>query len=40
MLILRVVGLIKRALLVLVIFSYLLLFVDQLKNSLLSYNPP
>jgi hypothetical protein len=40
MLILRVVGLIERALLVLVFFSYLLLFVDQLKNSLLSYNPP
>jgi hypothetical protein len=40
MLILQVVGLIKRALLVYVIFLDLLLFVGQLANSLLSHNPP
>jgi hypothetical protein len=38
--ILRVVGLTERALLVLVIFLDLLLFVGQLTNSLLSHNPP
>jgi hypothetical protein len=40
MLILLVVGLTERSLLILVIFSNLLLFVGQLENSLLSYNPP
>jgi hypothetical protein len=40
MLILRVVGLTKRALLVLVIFSYLLLFVGLLPNTILLHSPP
>jgi hypothetical protein len=40
MLILWVVGLIKRALLVLVIFLDLLLFVGLLKNNLQLHNPP
>jgi hypothetical protein len=40
MLILRVMGLIERALLIYVIFLDLLLFVGQLTNSLLSHNPP
>jgi hypothetical protein len=39
MLILRVVGLTKRALLVYVIFLYLLLFVGLLKNNLHLLNP-
>jgi hypothetical protein len=40
MLILRVVGLSERALLVLVIFLDLLLFVGLLKNNLHLLNPP
>jgi hypothetical protein len=40
MMILQVVELVERALLLLVIFLYLLLFVGQLANSLLSNNPP
>jgi hypothetical protein len=40
MLILRVVRLIEKALMVLVIFLDLLLFVGQLTNSLLSHNQP
>jgi hypothetical protein len=40
MLILRVVGLTERALLALVIFLDLLLFVGQLTNRLLLHNPP
>jgi hypothetical protein len=39
-LILRVVGLIERVLLVLVIFSDLLLFVDLLTNTLLLHSTP
>jgi hypothetical protein len=39
-LILRVVGLIERALSVVVIFSYLLLFVGVLANNLQLSNPP
>jgi hypothetical protein len=40
MLILRVVGLIEKALLVQVIFFDLLLFVGLLVNNLLLHNPP
>jgi hypothetical protein len=40
MLILRVVGLIERALLILVIFMDLPLFVGILKNNLQLLNPP
>jgi hypothetical protein len=40
MLILWVVGVNKITLLVLVIFSYLLLFVGLLANSLLLHSPP
>jgi hypothetical protein len=40
MLISRVVGLTERALLVLVIFSDLLLYVGQLTSSPLLYSPP
>jgi hypothetical protein len=40
MLILWVVGFTERALLILVIFMDLLLFVGQLASSLLSHNPP
>jgi hypothetical protein len=40
MLILRVVGMTERALLVLVIFSDLPLFVGLLANSLLLHSPP
>jgi hypothetical protein len=40
MLILRVMGLIERALLILVIFSVLLLYVGQLASSLLLHSPP
>jgi hypothetical protein len=40
MVILQVVGLTERALLVLVIFLYLLSFVGLLKNNLQFSNPP
>jgi hypothetical protein len=40
MLILRVVGLTKKALLVHIIFMDLLLFVGLLTNNLLLHNPP